>query len=815
MKVTSLVCFTLASVGLLLIGSADHWQAPAPDTLDAAGVLVGISPSPAAHALVPAISPKELTAVVQRTCVVCHNDQLMTGNLTLQSFNVENAGERSETAEKMIGKLRAGMMPPPGIPRPGGDTLLALVETLESSMQEYWSDRPNPGARPFQRLNRREYERAIRDVLGLTIDAGEWLPLDQYLANFDNMGMVQDMSAALLAAYLNAAGDISRFAVGQPKAPQNSHTYRVLEIESQHQWERVEGAPYGTRGGIVVTQHFPADGNYSFNVTMYDGGQRAWFEDIDVTVDDQHLGTVPFPVVTGIGFGDFLQVGPFPVTAGEHRVAVTFTPTGDGPYEDLIRPYKGGHAGRGAAGTTGLPHLKELTIAGPYDAAGASDNPVRERIFTCRPATPAEARPCAERIIRPIATRAYRRPVDATDVGDLLRFYDQGEKQGGFEAGVRNMIEAVLSSPSFVFRLEREPAEVAPGTSYRVSDLDLASRLSFFLWGTVPDEELLKVASEGRLSNTKVLEQQARRMLEDPRSEALGDRFAAQWLRLQDMSKTMPDLFWYPDYTKQIELEMRRETEMFFNNLVREDRPLFELYNANYSFMNEHLATHYGIRGVLGSDFRKVVYPEGFGRIGVVGQGSILLLTSMGNRTSPVLRGKWVMEVLLGTPPPPPPPAVPALEATSVETPSGKILTGRERLAAHSASPVCKACHVYMDPIGVALEGFDIDGTTRLKERGMNLPVDSKGTLYDGTAITNEPDLMKALLSRPIPLMRTFTTNLMAYSLGRRVEYFDQPAIRKVVADAAKDDYKISAFILGVVKSEQFRTRTKAAEATQ
>ena len=808
-----------AAVGVVVIISSQ--ASPGASVAHDADVALAISASPllAMRAEVSrdldAAEPSDetLTAVVQRTCVVCHNDQLMTGNLSLESFEVGDAGAAAEAAEMVIEKLRAEMMPPPGIPRPGGDTLQLLAEALELELDEYWDGRPNPGMRPFQRLNRREYERAIRDILGLRIDAGDWLPLDQFQANFDNMAYVQGMSATLLTAYLNAAGDISRLAVGYQDAPPIARSYRVLESNSQHQWEKVEGTPYGTRGGIVVSHNFPADGNYTFDLSFYRGGGQAWFEDIDISVDGENLAVIPYSndLVERNAANAIMRAGQFFIPSGEHSVSVSFVRTADGPYEDLIRPLDGGHAGRSAYGTTGLPHLREVTIEGPYDSDGVSENAVREGIFSCRPASPAEARGCAEEIIRPLATKAFRRPANQADLDDLLRFYEMGEEEGGFEVGVRTAIEAVLSSPQFVFRLEGEPAGVAPGDPYPVNDLDLASRLSFFLWGTIPDDELLTVASEGRLSEPEVLEEQARRMLLDVRSEALGERFAAQWLRLQDMAKVKPDLFWYPDFTQQIELDMRRETELFFNNLVREDRDVLELYNANYSFMNERLASHYGIRGVAGDEFRRVEYPAGAGRSGVLGHGSVLLLTSMGNRTSPVNRGKWVMEVLLGIPPPPPPPAIPALEETSIDAGDGRLLTGREQLEAHRANPVCMSCHQYIDPIGVALENFDIDGTWRLREKDIGLTIDSRGTLYDGKNIASPVELVEALLSRPTPLLRTFTENLMAYALARRVEYFDRPAIRDIVSEAEENEYRISSFILGVVTSDQFRLRTAAS----
>jgi len=754
------------------------------------------------------LTPEEFTAVIRQTCAACHNDQLMTANLSLQAFEVGNAPAQAEAAEKIIGKLQAEMMPPPGIPRPGGDTLLALAAALAEELDDHAATNPNLGNRPFQRLNRQEYERAIHALLGLRISADDWLPLDQYQANFDNMADVQEMSATLLTAYLNAAADISRLAIGQADAPPLARSYRVPESHSQHQWEHVEGAPYGTRGGIVVEHHFLADGEYSFDLSFYGGGRQARFEDLDISVGGRSIAQIPFPatVASDNRYGEGVRVGPFHLQSGQHRVSVAFVSPADGPYEDLIRPLEGGHGGRSAYGTTGVPHLREVTITGPEAPVGVSETEARRRVFTCVPQRPEEARPCAETILRRIAGTAFRRPVEVPMMEDLLRFYDLGAAEGGFEIGVRTALEAILASPHFTFRLEREPPGQAPGDIYPIHDLDLASRLSFFLWGTFPDEELLEKATEGVLSDPDVLQEQTLRLLADPRAEALGERFASQWLRLQDMEKVQPDVFWYPDFTQAVQQAMRRETQLFFNAVVRDDRSVLELFTADYTFLNERLASHYGIRGVVGEEFRRVPYPEGSVRSGILGHGSVLLLSSMGNRTSPTLRGKWVMEALLGTPPPPPPP-VPALDETEASTADGRQLTGRERLEMHAANPTCNACHQYMDPIGVALENFDVDGTWRTRERGNGLTVDSRGTLYDGTIIETPRELAEALLSRPTPLLHTFTQNLFAYALGRRVEYFDQPAIRKIVREAKDEDHRISSFVLGVVLSDQFRLR--------
>jgi hypothetical protein len=760
------------------------------------------------------VSAEALTGVVRQYCVVCHNDQLETGNLSLQHFDVAAAPEQAETAEKMIVKLRADMMPPPGMPRPGGDSLLALVETLERTIDEAAAADPDPGSRTFQRMNQREYERAIRDLLGLEIYAGTWLPSDQLSANFDNIADVQGLSPTLMDGYLNAASEIARMALGQARVPPADRIYTNSRYVSQHAWDRAEGAPYGTRGGISVLHHFPADGYYTFDLEFLSGwGERLEEQDIDVAINGERVALLHYG-----GNVDFQGRRDIPirtdsvfVPAGQHRVTAAFIRTMDGPYEDLIRPHEFSLTGTEVSyGTTSLPHIREMTISGPYHSTGLSETEVRRNLMTCRPDAADQERVCAEEILSRLATRAYRRPLTDRDLSGIMRFYEKGHAEGGFDIGVRSALEAILASPHFIFRVERQPEGVEPGQSFRIADLDLASRLSFFLWGTIPDEELRTLAAEGRLSDPQVLEAQTLRMLRDPRSEALGTRFAAQWLRLQDLDKVRPDAFWFPDYSQQLADAMRRETELFFTNLVREDRSLFELYTADYSFINERLARHYGIPGVVGDEFRRVQYPEGSNRNGIFGHGSVLVLTSLGNRTSPVLRGKWVMEVLLDTPPPPPPPGVPDLEQTE-GTKDGHALTTRERMEIHRASPVCSSCHVFMDPIGLALDNFDVTGKGRIREFGM--PLDTRGELWNGTPVSTPGELSRALVELPTPLVRTFTLNLMAYALGRRVEYRDQPAVRAIARQAADDDYRLSAFILGVVGSDAFQKRRPAVVA--
>lgn len=756
----------------------------------------------------------ELNPVIRQYCVVCHNDALLTGNLSLATFNVAAAHERAETAEKMIVKLRAGLMPPPDARRPSADMLATLVETLETVVDAAAAADPKPGARRFQRLNRAEYERVIRDLLALEVDASRWLPADTYLGNFDNMAAAQGLSTTLLEAYLRAASEVSRLAVGNPEALSSTvkHT-NPIEV-SQHAWDHIEGTPYGTRGGIVVTHDFPADGEYVFAVETQLGSGTS-FEDIDLSVDGEGVALLGLEHGTGSSVG--IQTEPIFVRAGQHRVAAAFVRKIEGPYEDRLSPHAwsfvGGEDSQAWAnyGITALPHLSELLITGPKRSVGLSETASRDQIFTCRPAARSDERPCAEAILSRLARQAYRRPVTAEDLAGPMSFYDRGADDDGFEVGVRTGLQAILASPSFIFRLEREPADVRPGANYRVSDVDLASRLSFFLWAMNPDDELLQLAAAGRLSEPGILAQQVERMLEDPRSEALATRFASQWLRLQDVEDNQPEPYLYPDFTGQLADDLVRETQLFFDNLIREDRSLLELFTADYTFLNERLARHYGIPGVSGDEFRRVRYPDDTRR-GVLGHGSVLLLTSMSARTSPVLRGKWVMEVLMGTPPPPPPPNIPAFEETGGAS-EGRFLTTRERLEIHRANPACRSCHRLMDPIGLALDGYDVTGRVRIRENGV--PLDTRGTFYDGTDVSTPSELVDVLMKRRVTLVRNFATNLLAYALGRRVEYFDQPQIRAIVREAEANDYRMFTFILGVVKSDPFQMKRSQTTADQ
>ncbi len=761
----------------------------------------------------PHPAPETLTGLVRTYCVVCHNDVLLTGNTTLQGFEVENATDNAQTAERMIMKLRAGMMPPPGFPRPGGDSLVALVETLESTLDEAAARNPNPGNRTFQRLNRAEYEASVHSLLGLRVDAGLYLPLDTKSANFDNIADVQLLSPTLMDAYLNAAAEISRLAVGNLEVQPSETTYSKSGYFSQ--WERIDGAPFGTRGGISALHNFPADGEYSVKMAFDHTTTGEFFgnvtqgEQIEISIDGERVALLNVDQFMHVADpnGANQESQSFFVTAGPHQVSAVFLKQFEGPVPDLMSRHDWSLAdrriGADGYGITALPHIKDLTIAGPFQVTGVSENPVRRRIFTCRPTAPEEAEACARDIVTRLGSAAFRRSLTELDASELMEFYRQGEDAGGFETGVRLALQAILASPDFVFRFEPVAGSARDG-SYRISELALASRLSYFLWGTPPDEELVSLAERGRLSDD--LRDQVERMIADPRSDALGTRFANQWLRLQDLDLVHPDRLMFPDYHQQLADAMTRETELLFMNLVREDRSFLELYTADYTFVNERLAKHYGIQGVVGEEFQRVEYPDDR-RAGIFGHGSVLTLTSVANRTSPVLRGKWVMEVVLGTPPPPPPPGVPDLEETEAVE-GTTILTTRERMERHRASPVCNACHQFMDPIGLALDNFDVTGKWRIREHG--IPLDTRGTFYDGSDVTSPQELRAVLLERPEPLIRHFTANLMAYALGRRMEYYDQPEIREIARKAEAEGNRMSAFIRGVVESEAFQMKSTA-----
>jgi Protein of unknown function (DUF1592)/Protein of unknown function (DUF1588)/Protein of unknown function (DUF1585)/Protein of unknown function (DUF1587)/Protein of unknown function (DUF1595) len=654
----------------------------------------------------------------------------------------------------------------------------------------------------------------VKDLLDLDIDPTLYLPPDTNSHGFDNVADAQSFSPALFEGYLRAASQISRLAVGDRGASATSVTYRIPQFESQ--MRHVEGTPFGARGGMSVVHTFPADGTYVFQVIMvrtvsgelYGNTSIAMAErkePVEILLNGERAAVVE--IHAGMSDADqkamTVETPPLHIKAGPQRIAVVFPRHFAGPVDDLMIPIDSTlidtRIGTGF-GVTALPHIQDVTIQGPLAVTGVSDTPSRARVFACRPTSPGEEETCAVKIARTLTERAFRGSGTPQDLQDAMRFYGEGRAQGSFEDGIRLVVQGILANPRFVFRAERMPAATVPASTYRVADVEMASRLSFFLWGTLPDETLRQAALQKGLSTRAALDQQVTRMLADPRSAALATRFGSQWLRLQDVEKIRPDGLFYPFWDRSLSQAMRRETELFFEHLVREDRSARELLTADYSFVNERVARHYGIPNVTGDEFRKVTLPPT--RRGILGQGSVLLLTSVADRTSPVQRGKWVMQVLLGSPPPPPPPNVPTLDETK-DADGARVLSVRERMETHRKNPACNSCHRVIDPLGLALENYDVTGRWRNFDRGV--PVDPTGELYDGTKVDGPEGLRTALLAHEETLWRSFTENLMTYALGRQLEHYDMPAVRQIVRDAAQREYRMSAFIQGVVRSQAFR----------
>ncbi len=766
----------------------------------------------AAHETMVPVGLEGPDDVIEQYCVRCHSDRRMTGNMSLESFDADAPEEDGELAERVIRKLRAGMMPPAGARRPPPDTLRMLAAALETKLDDYGARHPNPGTRSFQRLTRIEYARAIWDLLGLQVDVDGWLPPETMSGGFDNMADAQRLSPTLLDGYLTAASEITRLALGDPDATASETTYKVSRYAEQR--ERVAGAPFGTRGGVSVVHTFPADGEYVFRMSFqtestgnFFGQTSPFDEKIEISIDGARMALLDVDRWMHMQDpdGPTLKSDPISIPAGPHRVSVTFLNRQEGPVEDLLSPHEWSLADKKIGysyGITALPHLQDAAISGPWNVTGISDHPVRDRVLSCRPQGARQERTCAESIAREMGSKAFRRPLKQSDVDVLMKLYEDGTSEGGFEGGVRLLLQGILSSPDFVFRIEEAGPATAGGVE-TLGDLNVASRLSFFLWGSPPDDELLSVAAAGRLTADGELERQVDRMLDDPRSDAMGTRFASMWLRLQDLDKVHPDALAFPDFYQQLADDMRRETELFFIDLVREDRSFFEVLTADYTFLNERLARHYDVDGVTGPAFRRVAYPTE-NRRGILGHGSVLTLTSHANRTSPVLRGKWIMDVMLGTPPPPPPPDVPELDAVG-EAVDGRFLTVREQMEQHRSNPTCNSCHRMMDPLGLALENFDVTGAWRIRDSGR--PVDVQGEMYDGTQLTGPKDLRLALLDKDEALARTFTENLLSYAIGRRIEWFDMPTVRSIVEGASEDGYGMRRFIMGVVESPAFLMR--------
>ena len=767
--------------------------------------------------------PSEQNAVVKQYCVGCHNDRGKdrTSGLSFQSFDAAMAADHADVTERMIRRLRSGMMPPVGARRPDAATIASLVNALETRIDRAAALSPNPGWRPSQRLNRAEYQRAVKDLLAIDVDVNAYLPADTLSDGFDNIADSQTISSTLMQGYLRAASQISRLAVGDRNASPTSTTWKVPRTASQ--MRHVEGAPLGTRGGLSVLHVFPADGEYQFKVMLHMGPTGDLFggpyrgEQIEVSIDGERVALMDInPRMNEQDpNGMTMQTPKVDIKAGQHRLSAVFVQHFDGPADDLIMPIEHTLADTNIGevfGTTALTHLRDFTVSGPLAVTGVSDTESRRKIFTCRPTAAIEESTCAADIIRKLASQAYRGPVAADDLKELMSFFERGQKAGDFEGGIRLAVQAILASPRFLFRIEQTPSTLKAGQTYRVNDHDLASRLSFFLWGSMPDAELLKAAATGTLRTAAVYDKQLNRLLKDQRSEALATRFASQWLRLQDVDKVRPDHHWYSYWDTTLSQAMVRETELFVDSLIREDRPVTDLLTADHTFVNERLAKHYGIPNILGDEFRRVTIAD-VNRRGVLGQGSVLLLTSIADRTSPVLRGKWVMEVLLGSPPPPPPPNVPLLEETKAVE-DGKMLSTRERMEMHRKNPACNSCHRVIDPLGLALENFDVTGVWRIRDNGVN--VDPVGDLYDGTRLDGPIALRNALLKHQDVFMLSFTENLMTYALGRRVESYDMPAIRQIVRDAQAKNNRFSAIISGVASSAAFRmARVAPVESTE
>ncbi len=745
-------------------------------------------------------------AAVAKYCAGCHNSKVKAGNFALDGLNVERAASHPEAWEKVVRKLRTRSMPPAGLPRPDERTYNLLLSSIETLLDGAAAAKPDPGRTDtFRRLNRTEYQNAIRDLLALEVDVTALLPSDESSHGFDNV-TVGDLSPTLLERYLSAARKISRLAIGTPTRAPGGDTVTLPPDLTQE--EHFEELPLGTRGGMVYRYTFPLDAQYEIQVRLardrneHVEGLREPSE-VEVMLDGECVGlfTVkpPPPGKDHSMVDKHLNVR-IPVKAGPHAVAVAFPKTSNVLLETERQPW---HAHFNMDRHPRIqPALYSISVNGPYETQGPGDTPSRRRILTCRPATVGEEDACAKRILSTLMRRAYRRPVTDSDLQIPLKFYKEARTEGGFDAGIEMGLSAVLVSPEFLFRVEQDPPGIAPKTAYRISDLELASRLSFFLWSSIPDDELLETAIGGKLSTPAVLEAQVRRMLADGRSRALVNNFAEQWLYLRNLASTTPDMRLFPDFDDNLRRSFRRETELFFESILREDRSVLDLLSANYTFVNERLAKHYGIPNIYGSRFRRVTFGPDSVRGGLLRQGSVLTVTSYATRTSPVIRGKWVLDNILGVPPPPPPPDVPALKEKST---GAKALSMRERIAQHRANPACSGCHQLMDPVGFSLENFDAVGRWRTVEEGE--PIDVSGSLPDGSKFAGARGLEKALLSRPEAFATTLTEKLLTYALGRGVEYYDAPAVRKVVRDARGRDFRFSSFIAGIVNSAPFQMR--------
>ena len=768
-------------------------------------LLVAATVTAAQHRIAPSSrEASPLPAMVGKHCASCHNSQVQNGGLDLDSIRLDDVAEHADVWERVVRKLRARQMPPVGMNRPAESTYSSVVAWLSDSLDKACAGHPNPGRTDtFRRLTRTEYQNAIRDLLALDIDTAELLPRDEAGHGFDNV-TVGDLSPTLLDRYISASQKISRMAIGAPRRFPGGDTFRIRADLTQE--EHVEGLPIGTRGGTLIPYTFPRDGEYEVQIRLTRDrneeieGLRAPHE-LELLLDRER---VKLFTVTPPPDKNYEQVDQglklrFPVTAGPHQLGVTFLKTSSPVLETKRQPYQA-HFNMHRHPRMG-PAIYQVSINGPYAAKGPGNTPSRRTIFVCQPTDPSEEEGCAERILSTLMRRAYRRPVTTADLQKPMGFYRESRKVEDFEAAIETALSAILVSPQFLFRVETDPVGVAPNTAYRLSDLELASRLSFFLWSSIPDEELLKTAERGKLSQPGILEQQVRRMLADPRSRSLVSNFAGQWLYLRNLESATPDLRLFPDFDDNLRQAFRQETELFFESVLREDRNVLDLLKADYTYLNERLAKHYGIPNVYGSRFRRVALGKDSKRGGLLRQGSILTVTSYATRTSPVIRGKWILENMIGTPPPPPLPNVPALKDNTVSA----TLSVRERLAEHRANAVCASCHNMMDPVGFSLENFDAVGRWRTLEEGK--PIDVTGGLPDGNTFESVSGLEQGLLNRPELFVGTLTEKLLTHALGRGVGQYDAPAVRKIVRDAKTREFRFSSVILGVVNSTPFKMR--------
>ena len=765
--------------------------------------------------------------VLKQYCYTCHNQTAKTAGLALDTLNLAAVGRDAETWEKVVRKLRSGMMPPQGSLRPDDATRANLFSWLTAELDRASATSPNPGRPLLSRLNRTQYGNVIRDLLSLEVDPSVLLPPDDAAYGFDNIGDVLGISPVLLERYMDAAGKVSALAVGDPDIGAASETFRIRQDASQD--IHLEGMPVGTVGGILAKVTLPLDGDYVFTVRMFRtnlGVTRGleYEHQIEYAVDGQRVHTFSMGgdadfkanLVNMTKLGDEIDERGhirLALKAGPHLISAAFVERSAAANPTRLQPFI--RSSTDTRDTSGHPHFEMFMVTGPFNATGPGDTPSRRRIFTCRPATRAEEEPCARKIITTLARRAYRGSVTGLDIQRLMSFYQSARQSGGFERGVQRALQRILASPKFAFHIEAEPAGSAPGGVYRISDLELASRLSFFLWSSIPDDELIQAADKGMLHNPAILERQVRRMIADPKAEALATTFAGQWLYLRNLKNMQPLSEEFPDFDDNLRQAFEQEALLFFQSIVKEDRNVLDLMTADYTFLNERLARHYHIPNIYGSQFRRVTLTDD-ARRGILGKGAVLMVTSHTDRTSPVVRGKWILENLLGAPPPAPPVNAPPLNENPQR--AGKVLSMRERMEEHRTNPVCANCHKLMDPIGLSLENFDAIGAWRGRDgstvTNLGTPIDASGVLSDGTKVDGVVALRNALVRQPDMFVSTLTEKLMIYALGRGVAYYDMPALRSIVRDSAKQNYKFSSLILGIVSSIPFQKRMKPIETT-